>query len=287
MTLDKKILSLRKKAELSQEELASQLGVTRQSVSRWEMGTALPDAQNLRALSKIFSVSADFLLDDEAKETEEWQKENSSIAPVHATPKQINCTVYEASPRKTAIYNFLTTLPVFFVVICIDYPVTIMLMCWICALLSCTARLFNAKSASFSQTPPHLQKRCFFFYVLMFSALCSFTVLTFFTFISDVSELPLNVLLCLFLLQIYEAVSLEVSLYTPGDNSSVLREFRIKFYRVAQWLCTPAASILISCGICMASGFENFEMWVIAIVFALLLLICAISTAILTRRLKK
>ena len=287
MTLDKKILSLRKKARLSQEELALRLGVTRQSVSRWEMGTALPDAQNLRALSKIFSVSADFLLDNEAKETEEWQKENSSIAPVHATPRQINCTVYEASPRKTAVYNFLTTLPVFFVVLCIDYSVTVMLMCWICALLSCTARLFNAKSASFSQTPPGLIKRHFFFYILIFSALCAFTILTFFTFISDISSLPLNVILCLFLLQLYEAVSLEVSLYTPGDNSPVLHEFRIKFYRVAQWLCTPAASILISFGICMVADFENFEIWVIAAVFASLLLICAILTAILTRRLKK
>lgn len=286
MILNKKLLSLRKKSGMSQEELAAKLGVTRQSVSRWEIGTALPDAQNIQALSKIFSVSADFLLNDEEEE-DAPQEECTSISAVHATPRQIKCTVYEASPRKAAIYNFLTTLPAFFVVLCIDYPITIMLMCWICALLACTARLFNAKTASFSQTPPHLQKRHFLMYIFVLSALCAFTVLTFLTFISAPSELPINVILCLFLLQIYEAVSLEVSLYTPGDNSPALRNFRIKFYSAAQWLCAPAVSILISCGICMAAGFESFELWIIAAVFAALLLVCAVSTAILTRRIKK
>ena len=189
MTLHEKILSLRKKSGMSQEELALKLGVSRQSVSRWEAGTAYPDAQNLRALSIIFAVSADFLLNDEA---ETPHAENAPVAPVHASPRQINCTVYEASPRKVALYNFLTTLPVFFMIACIDHAPTIMIMCWICALLACFARIFNAKSTSFSQTPQHLRKRHFWLYIVILSALCAFTVLLFFTFYPNISESALT-----------------------------------------------------------------------------------------------
>ena len=48
MKLSEKIIRLRKGRGLSQEELAERLGVSRQAVSRWESGTALPDAGNLR-----------------------------------------------------------------------------------------------------------------------------------------------------------------------------------------------------------------------------------------------
>ena len=47
MKLSEKIVQLRKEQGLSQEELAERLGLSRQAVSRWESGTALPDAGNL------------------------------------------------------------------------------------------------------------------------------------------------------------------------------------------------------------------------------------------------
>lgn len=65
MNLREKIYNLRKERGLSQEEMAEKLGVSRQAVSRWEMNTAIPDAVNLLALSKLFSVSADYLLNDD------------------------------------------------------------------------------------------------------------------------------------------------------------------------------------------------------------------------------
>ena len=65
MKLNEKILSLRKKQGLSQEELAGKLNVSRQAVSRWEVGSALPDASNILQLSKLFGVTADYLLNDE------------------------------------------------------------------------------------------------------------------------------------------------------------------------------------------------------------------------------
>lgn len=65
MKLSEKILLLRKRQGLSQEALAEQLHVSRQAVSRWEMGTALPDAANLLQLSGLFGVTADYLLREE------------------------------------------------------------------------------------------------------------------------------------------------------------------------------------------------------------------------------
>ena len=51
MELSEKILTLRRARGLSQEALAEQLQVSRQAVSRWENGTALPDASNILQLS--------------------------------------------------------------------------------------------------------------------------------------------------------------------------------------------------------------------------------------------
>ena len=67
MKLNEKILSLRKKQGLSQEELAEKLNVSRQAVSRWEVGSAQPDASNVLQLSRLFGVTADYLLNDEYK----------------------------------------------------------------------------------------------------------------------------------------------------------------------------------------------------------------------------
>ncbi len=65
MKMEEKIIMLRKKFGWSQEELAEKVCVSRQAVSRWENGTALPDAQNVLQLSKLFQVSTDYLLNDD------------------------------------------------------------------------------------------------------------------------------------------------------------------------------------------------------------------------------
>lgn len=65
MKLSDKIIALRKTMGISQEELAEKLNLSRQAISRWEMGTALPDATNILLLSKLFGVTTDFLLNDE------------------------------------------------------------------------------------------------------------------------------------------------------------------------------------------------------------------------------
>lgn len=65
MKLSEKILTLRKRQGMSQEELAERLNVSRQAISRWEVGSAQPDASNILQLSKLFGVSADYLLNDD------------------------------------------------------------------------------------------------------------------------------------------------------------------------------------------------------------------------------
>ena len=64
MTIGEKILNLRKARGWSQEELAEQIGVSRQAVSRWESDSAKPDADKIIAICDLFGVSADYLLRD-------------------------------------------------------------------------------------------------------------------------------------------------------------------------------------------------------------------------------
>ena len=65
MKLNEKIYYYRKRAKLSQEELAAQVGVSRQAVSKWELGDATPELDKLAALAKAFGVTADELLREE------------------------------------------------------------------------------------------------------------------------------------------------------------------------------------------------------------------------------
>lgn len=77
-----RLVELRKKSGLSQEQLADKLGLSRQAVSKWERAEASPDTDNLICLAKLYNVSLDDLLssdesiDDIAKETKEREEEN-------------------------------------------------------------------------------------------------------------------------------------------------------------------------------------------------------------------
>ncbi|MDE6673998.1 MAG: helix-turn-helix domain-containing protein [Acetatifactor sp.] len=64
MTTGEKIAMLRKRKNITQEQLAEILGVSRQSVSRWEMDQAFPETEKLIRLSGLFSCSIDFLLSE-------------------------------------------------------------------------------------------------------------------------------------------------------------------------------------------------------------------------------
>ena len=71
MSFGEKLQLLRKARGLSQEALAEQLGVTRQAVSKWELGDATPDLENVVALARFFGVSTDYLLLAQQEQTAE------------------------------------------------------------------------------------------------------------------------------------------------------------------------------------------------------------------------
>lgn len=77
--LGARLQKLRRQAGMSQQELADQLHVSRQSISKWELGTATPDLDNLVRLSKLFGVSLDELVLGTEKTQEASQQPAQSV----------------------------------------------------------------------------------------------------------------------------------------------------------------------------------------------------------------
>lgn len=84
MDFSEKLLTLRKARDLTQEELAEKLNVSRQSVSKWESSQAVPELDKIVALSAVFDVSTDYLLksseiDDLSVKTEMLEKQQEQM----------------------------------------------------------------------------------------------------------------------------------------------------------------------------------------------------------------
>ncbi len=74
MNLHEKIYCCRKKIGLSQEELSEKIGVSRQAISKWELGESVPELGKIVLLAEVFQVTTDYLLKDgEVEKTEETQ----------------------------------------------------------------------------------------------------------------------------------------------------------------------------------------------------------------------
>lgn len=79
MELHERIYQLRKERNMTQQDLADKLGVSRQAVSRWEMGTARPEIESLVAMSRVFGMTLDELVTGE-------QVNAADLPPVEAAP---------------------------------------------------------------------------------------------------------------------------------------------------------------------------------------------------------
>ena len=90
MNISKKLKDLRIKTGLSQEKVAEQLYVSRQAVSKWETGEAMPEMENLVALAKFYNVSVDYILDSE--------DETKDLSPLDA--ELVNCKEENAGSSK-------------------------------------------------------------------------------------------------------------------------------------------------------------------------------------------
>ena len=82
--LSEKLYKLRKNSGLSQEQLAEQLNVSRQAISKWESGTAVPESEKLITISNYFGVSVDFLLKDD-----EEDKAKATVSVMEEKPRMI------------------------------------------------------------------------------------------------------------------------------------------------------------------------------------------------------
>lgn len=68
MPLHTKLVTLRKQKKFSQTDLAELLNVSRQAISRWEVGAAVPNTANLKVLGELYGVPVDYLLNDDISE---------------------------------------------------------------------------------------------------------------------------------------------------------------------------------------------------------------------------
>lgn len=77
MNLGNKIMKLRKKEKLSQEILANKIGVSRQTISNWELNITKPDTDHIKKMSKIFNISIDEMLDNDIRDIMEEKISNT------------------------------------------------------------------------------------------------------------------------------------------------------------------------------------------------------------------
>lgn len=107
-----KLVQLRKKSGWSQEELAEQMNVTRQSVSKWEGAQSIPDLEKIVRLSELFGVSTDYLLRDEMEETDQIQPTEDVVSVRRVSMEEANAflSVKEATAKPIAYAVFLCML---------------------------------------------------------------------------------------------------------------------------------------------------------------------------------
>ncbi len=92
-----KLAELRKKSGLTQSEVAEELGVSRQAVSRWETGEISPSVENLRRLSKLYGVPMDELVNGTAPEQAPEPGAVVPAEPESAKPRKMRRILFAAA----------------------------------------------------------------------------------------------------------------------------------------------------------------------------------------------
>ena len=100
MDFSEKLLTLRKANDLTQEQLAEKLDVSRQSISKWESGQATPELEKIVAMSAVFNVTTDYLLksseiDDLSVKTEMLEKQQQMMLGREQKQREVfSCIMY-------------------------------------------------------------------------------------------------------------------------------------------------------------------------------------------------
>ena len=125
MILADKIIHLRKQQNWSQEQLAEHLGVSRQSVSKWESGLSIPDLGKIIKMSNLFGVSTDYLIKDEITETP--QASTAATATSYDADDSIFVSLDDANTYMS-LCEKLSTFFAIGVALCIFCPVPLILL---------------------------------------------------------------------------------------------------------------------------------------------------------------
>ena len=126
MILADKIINLRKKNGWSQEELAEKLGVTRQSVSKYEGAQSIPDLDKILKLSEIFGVTTDYLIKDELEEEEyapSQMQENES-----ESDRIVHKVTMEMANEYLQIIDWTAGKTAFATMLCILSPIVLLML---------------------------------------------------------------------------------------------------------------------------------------------------------------
>ena len=126
MILAEKIINLRKKNGWSQEELAEKLGVTRQSISKYEGAQSIPDLDKILKLSEIFGVTTDYLIKDELEEEEyapSQMHENES-----ESDRSVHKVTMEMANEYLQIIDWSAGKTAFATVLCILSPIVLLML---------------------------------------------------------------------------------------------------------------------------------------------------------------
>lgn len=107
MKVDKKILTLREEKGLSQLDLARELDVSRQAISRWENGMAKPTMENLIALGKLFGVSAADLLNEDSGLPSQEAADPQTVQPEPHCPAEGQEGSRPRRPRRIVLFAIL------------------------------------------------------------------------------------------------------------------------------------------------------------------------------------
>ena len=114
MNLGKKIAELRKKNNLSQEELAEKVGVARQTISKSEIGDTTPDINQVKIISKIFNISIDELVDNDIN--------NVIVEKISNTEKLAGITIKILKVFGIMLIVFITLIFLFVIIFMVDMP---------------------------------------------------------------------------------------------------------------------------------------------------------------------
>ena len=107
LNMGTKIASLRRERGMTQEQLAEKLDISRQAVSKWEAGSSSPDIHNIVQLGKLYGISTDSILLDNAPSAEDTDRSSEAA---NGAPQNEETPIHDGHPANGFLWAVLGTL---------------------------------------------------------------------------------------------------------------------------------------------------------------------------------